>query len=145
MSFPKPYPGLVIRYAYLWREEHLRGQEEGGKDRPCAILLTVQNDVGEQSVTVLPVTHSPPSNQDHAVEIPAATKRRLGLDDQRSWVMLTESNRFIWPGPDLRPFISSDPQSVVYGLLPAALYDQIRKKWLALYQAKKAKITKRSS
>ena len=35
--------------------------------------------------------------------IVAATKRRLGLDDARSWIMVTEGNRFAWPGPDLRP------------------------------------------
>jgi hypothetical protein len=37
-----------------------------------------------------------------ASRIPAATKRRLGLDDARSWIIVTESNRFIWPGRDLR-------------------------------------------
>jgi hypothetical protein len=31
-----------------------------------------------------------------------ATNQRLGLDAERSWVMLTEANRFVWPGPDLR-------------------------------------------
>jgi len=38
-----------------------------------------------------------------AVEISHETKRRLGLDDDRSWIVLTEANRFAWPGPDLRP------------------------------------------
>lgn len=122
MTFPKPQPGLVIRYSYLWAEEFERGLEEGSKDRPCAILLSVKSEDGEQIVTVLPVTHSPPQNPDQAVEIPSATKRRLGLDDQRSWIVLTESNRFIWPGPDLRPLTSGDARGVAFGLLPAALF-----------------------
>ena len=130
MTFPKPQPGLVIRYSYLWAEEFERGIEEGSNDRPCAILLSVKSEDGEQIVTVLPVTHSQPQNPDQAVEIPSATKRRLGLDDQRSWIVLTESNRFIWPGPDLRPLKSGDARSVAFGLLPAALFNQIKKQWL---------------
>jgi hypothetical protein len=80
----------------------MRGQEEGVKDRPCAVILVTADDAGDQVVTVLPVTHTPPHNLAFAVEIPQATKSRLGLDDERSWIVLTEANRFIWPGPNLR-------------------------------------------
>jgi hypothetical protein len=72
-------------------------------------------------VTVLPVTHAPPSVPQLAVEIPAATKRRLGLDDERSWVVLSEGNRFLWPGTDLRPARPGDAASVAYGQLPYTL------------------------
>lgn len=126
MAFPTPEPGLVIRYAFLWREAAARGQEEGDKDRPCAIVLTSKDDQGDTVVVVLPITHTPPRNPDLAVEIPAATKRRLGLDDGRSWIALTDANRFIWPGPDLRPRSPGDAASVAYGLLPAALFREVR-------------------
>ena len=132
MTFPTPTPGLVIRYSYLWRSEYLRGREEGVKDRPCAVLLTLTDDEGEQKVVVLPITHAPPIDATHAIEIPAATKRRLGLDDARSWIVVTEANRFTWPGPDLRPAVIGNPASVAFGLLPQALFEQVRKKWLAL-------------
>ena len=102
MSLPEPVPGLVIRYSYLWRSEYERGQEEGNKDRPCAVILVVTDNEGNHIVTVLPITHTPPSSAASAVEIPYATKQRLGLDAERSWVILTEVNRFIWPRPDLR-------------------------------------------
>ncbi len=144
MTFPTPAPGLVIRYSYLWRSEHLRGQEEGVKDRPCAVLLAMTDDEGEQKVIVLPVTHTPPNHPAHAVEIPAATKRRLGLDDERSWIVLTESNRFTWPGPDLRPAISGDPTSIAFGLLPKALFEDVRAKWLALFAARKTQVVART-
>jgi hypothetical protein len=108
VPLPEPVPGLVIRYSYLWAEEHGRGQEEGVKDRPCAVILVSTDEDGERWVTVLPVTHAPPSVPELAVEIPAATKRRLGLDDERSWVVLSEANRFLWPGPDLRPVTPGD-------------------------------------
>lgn len=43
---------------------------------------------------------------------------RLGLDDERSWVVLTEANRFVWPGPDLRPLRFGDAASIAYGPYP---------------------------
>jgi hypothetical protein len=131
VAFPEPVPGLVIRYSYLWASEHARGQEEGVKDRPCAVVLTSADEAGGHVVTVLPISHSPPSNPLLAVELPAATKRRLGLDDHRSWVMLTEANRFVWPGPDLRPLQPGDAASVAYGPLPYGLFEDIRLKFIA--------------
>jgi hypothetical protein len=77
-------------------------KEEGVKDRPCGIVLTAENDEGHTLVVVLPVTHRPPESSAAAIELPTAVKRHLGLDDERSWVVLTESNQFAWPGPDLR-------------------------------------------
>src|SRR6266481_1671400 len=63
----------------------------------------VGSDEGDRVVTVLPISHPPPADPELAVELPAATKRRLGLDDERSRVIFTEANRFLWPGPHLRP------------------------------------------
>ncbi|MEQ1521332.1 MAG: type II toxin-antitoxin system PemK/MazF family toxin [Aestuariivirga sp.] len=136
--FPKPLPGQVISYAYLWQTEHQRGQEEGLKDRPCAIILVVLNEDGNEIVTVLPITHTPPTNLDLAVEIPPTTKRRLGLDDARSWVVLTEANRFTWPGPDLRPTRRDEAASVLYGELPGSLLTKIRDGFLAAIKKHKA-------
>ena len=144
MALPEPVPGLVIRYGYLWAEEHRRGQEEGVKDRPCAIVLITTHAQGEQWVTVLPVSHTPPTNRDFAVEIPAATKRRLGLDNERSWVVLSEANRFLWPGPDLRPARQGDAASVAYGQLPYTLFEEIRQKFIAAVRARRAGVVSRS-
>lgn len=138
MSFPAPSPGLIISYSYLWSGEYARGQEEGFKDRPCAVVLVTNDDAGEQIVTVLPVTHSPPADPDLAVEIPAAVKRRLRMDDDRSWIVLTEANRFVWPGPDLRPLTRGNASSVAYGTLPYALFEQVRLKFVGLLKARKA-------
>jgi hypothetical protein len=144
LPLPEPVPGLVIRYGYLWRDEHRRGLEEGAKNRPCAIVL-VSDDVAERRiVTVLPVTHSPPDDPEAAVELPIVTKRRLGLDDDRSWVVVSEANRFPWPGPDLRPRVSRDVGSVAYGQLPRALFYEIRTKFLALARRRRATLVPRS-
>jgi hypothetical protein len=67
----------VIRYSYLWAEEHKCGQEEGVKDRPCAVILVTLNEDSQRVVTVLPISHAPPADPNLAVEIPALVKRRL--------------------------------------------------------------------
>lgn len=131
MPLPTPVAGLVIRYSFLWRDEAAKGQEEGRKVRPCAVLLAVVNEDGDTVVTVLPITHTPPRDPALAVEVPSATKRRLGLDDQRSWIVLTDANRFTWPGPDLRPAPGEDVSSVALGLLPRSLYNEVRDRFIA--------------
>ncbi len=128
----------------MWASEHDRGQEEGVKDRPCAIILSSSGESAEQVVTVLPVTHTPPDNAQLAVEIPAAVKRRIGLDDTRSWVVLTEANRFVWPGPDLRPRRRGDAASIVYGPLPYGLFETVRLRFIAALKARAFRSVSRS-
>lgn len=136
---PKPVPGLVIRYSGLWQSEYRQGRDEGQKDRPCAIVAAIRvGEDGDARVLVLPVTHSPPDRPDLAIEIPAKVKQRLKLDDARSWVMLSEWNEFVWPGPDLRRLPGADESSVAYGILPPSLYAIIRDRFLALVRSRAA-------
>ena len=144
MRLPEPAPGLVISYAYLWHDEARRGLEEGSKDRPCVIVLSAVQDELGTVVTVAPITHGPPREPEAAVELPAATKRRLGLDGERSWVVVSEVNRFRWPGPDLRPIAWADPPRVVYGLLPARLFLRIREKLIDTASRRGAPVVRRS-
>ena len=125
MSLPAPEAGLVISYSYLWLSEHERGREEGVKDRPCAIIVARAREDGAEDVLVVPVTHSAPKDQSEAMEIPAAVKKRLGLDAERSWVVLNESNKFRWPGPDLRPIGKPGDSAVAYGFLPPNFFYRV--------------------
>ena len=118
MVLPLPQPGQVIRYAYLWWNEVRTGREDGTKDRPCGIVLTRITNAGRTVAYVLPITHTPPLKDEDGVELPQATKRRLGLDAERSWIITTELNQFTWPGPDLRPTASGE---YVHGYLPEKL------------------------
>ncbi len=128
MSWPVPQPGLVIRYSYLWERAAREGREEGVKDRPCAIVLVLLREGDAPIVRVLPVTHSAPADPADALEIPLPTKQRLGLDSGHSWVVLTEANDFVWPGPDLRPAVSGDLSSVAYGMLPPGFIKVLRER-----------------
>lgn len=129
-SLPVPKPGLVIGYAYLWAREHARGAEDGRKDRPCAIVAAKQVIEGREVVTVIPITHTPPDDPADAVEIPAAVKAYLGLDDARSWAVVTETNDFLWPGPDLRPVPGRASSRFDYGTLPPRVFALIRDRLL---------------
>ena len=126
MSLPERERGLVICYSYLWNHEASEGTEEGRKNRPCVIIAGVKRvESGQTIVTVLPVTHSEP------VEIPLATKQRLGLDAERSWVMVDEANQFVWPGYDLQKIPGRDAYD--YGFLPPRLFENVLEKareWL---------------
>jgi hypothetical protein len=53
----------------------------------------------------------------------------LRLDDERSWIILSEANTFAWPGPDLRP--AAGTGRVAYGLLPAKLFREVRARLVA--------------
>lgn len=94
-------------------------------------------------VTVAPVTHLPPRTQAEAVKIPYKTKQRLGLDEERSWIVVTEINRFIWPGPDLRPVSRHRPGDFAYGYLPPRLFSKLKQSVLALAHAMKLKAVRR--
>lgn len=142
MAIPTPEPGLVISYAYLWEHEAQSGQEEGRKDRPCVIALAVQREQNDETwVTVLPVTHTPPRDAASAVEIPAAIKRHLGLDDARSWIVVSEGDKFVWPGYDLRKAHGGD--SYDYGYLPPRFFDSVLAAFRAWHKAHKITLTLR--
>jgi hypothetical protein len=103
-------------------------------------LVATQED-GSPVVRVLPITHTPPSDPDDAVEIPFVVKRRLRLDGERSWIVLTESNRFAWPGPDIRPF---ETESGYYGPLPPALFAVVKRRFIAMATGQAHKSTPRT-
>jgi hypothetical protein len=142
MPIPNPEPGLVFSYAYLWHHEHRAGREEGQKDRPSVIVLAVERETDNAViVTVLPITHSPPAEPASAVEIPLAVKRHLGLDEDRSWIVVDEGNEFLWPGYDLRKIGRTDRYG--YGLLPPRFFNQVLDAFGACYEAGKRSLTRR--
>jgi hypothetical protein len=133
IALPKPEPGLVIRYSYLWDDEHRQGREEGVKDRPCAIVAAIlSTEDGTTRVLVLPITHTMPTDIHLAVEIPEDVKKRLKLDSERSWVVVSEWNEFRWPGPDLRPATHA---RVSYGFLPPGFFATVRRRFVAAVEA----------
>lgn len=118
MATDKPQIGLVIRHVYLWRDEAKQGHEEGRKARPCVIIHARQNEDDKTEVYIAPITHTEPKTLKYAKEIPLVTKKRLKLDDEKSWIITSEVNRFTWIGFDVRKTPSGE---FAYGHLPPKL------------------------
>ena len=143
MPLPEPIPGLVVRYSYLWHDEGLSGQEEGAKNRPCALVLVSQKD-DKTRVLVTPITHTKPDDLSLAVEIPIKTKKRLGLDDKPAWVICSEVNEFYWPGHDLMPISKKGLKRFYYGVLPPKLFNRIKLKVQFIAKGRQLKTVERS-
>lgn len=142
MHLPTPFPGLVLRYAYLWQAAAATGIK---KDCPCLVLAVSEQQRGSLAVTVAPMQLFAPRDPAQAVMLPNGTHARLALEGAQSWVMTTEVNRFIWPGPDLRAVPNMEPPSVSYGVLPPRLFDRIRTQLVENAQAKMAKSVRRTT
>jgi len=134
MAIPNPEPGLVISHTYLWHREHRARRTEARKARPCEIVLAMEreSEIGTR-VVVLPITHCPLDDPASAVEIPFSVKNHLGLDAERSWIVVSEGNEFLWPGYDLHKLSRTDRYD--YGFLPPRFFDQVRDAFVRFYRA----------
>jgi len=65
----------------------------------------------------------------------------LGLDADRSWIIVSEGNEFDWPGYDLRKIGRGDRYD--YGFLPPRFFDQVLGAFMAWHRANKARLTSR--
>ena len=127
----------------LSHDEHRAGLEEGRKDRPSVIVLSITRESDDATiVTVLPITHAAPDDPKAAIEIPLPVKKHLGLDDARSWIVTAEGNEFVWPGYDLRKAPKTD--SYEFGFLPPRLFNQVRDGFVAFHKAGQTKTTSRT-
>lgn len=134
-KIPEPEVGMVISYSYLWRYEDESGISEGRKNRPCVIVLSIRKENNEDVVSVVPITHTQPKDNSTAVEIPIKVKKYLGLDNEKSWIILDELNEFTWPGYDLKMVSES---KFIYGFLPPKLFDITRTSILDLIIKRRA-------
>jgi hypothetical protein len=140
-----PPPGSIIRYAYLWADDHAAGREEGRKDRPALVLaLAVRAEARETHVLVLAVTHTPPRDKLDRIPFPEAEKRRLGLDDFPAWIVTTEGNSFVWPGPDVRPVPGRPTGTRTYGQVSSALLQLVARAYLGNRARQLARLVARS-
>ena len=137
MNLPKPLPGLVIHYRYLWANDAAKGAEDGDKERPAVIVMAVAAPgTNAARVYVLPITHAAPAHGTQAIEIPPPVCRSAGLDAARSWVVISEFNDFVWPGFDLGIVPGRTPRTVAYGFLTQGFFARLRNRWLALDAAR---------
>lgn len=104
------------------------------------VATIARND--RTQMLVAPITHAEPARPDAAIELPRNVKKRLGLDHARSWIVLTELNRFFWPGPDIR--IAPGHENPIYDAIPDWLFFEVRGAILRNTSAGRLTITKRT-
>ena len=127
MSLPEPKPGLVFRYDYLWEREARDGRD-ASKDRPACIAVATDSDVDPRMVVILPITHSKPTGTTIGIEIPTDIRRYLKLDDQRSWIIVSEANIDSWPNSGIHRLPRST--EFTYGTLPRGLFATVKEAML---------------
>jgi hypothetical protein len=110
-------------------------RRRGDQNRPCALVAATRRDGDRIVAVVVPVTHSPPADPLTAIEIPAITKTRLGLDAQRSWIICNEANVLPGLARTLRAATGRAAPSVWYGPLPPKLAAAARDKLLEIARA----------
>jgi hypothetical protein len=141
MAIPEPSPGLVIRYDYLWSREATAGRTQG-KDRPACLVGASDSATKPRFVVLLPITHSPPIGDTVAIEIPAKVRRSIGLDDEPSWVVVSEYNVDEWPNAGLSP-VPGKPDVFAYGFIPPALFAAVKARFVGLARQKKSDVVHR--
>jgi uncharacterized protein YifN (PemK superfamily) len=136
-----PKPGDVIRYDFLWDREQSKGQIDGTKDRPCAVVLILPpTKDGSKRVMLLPVSHSPPTAEQSAIEISAKVSKHLGLDEERSWIFTHEVNTLTWEADRFPAGVVPVKDGVwKYGQLPASLSEKLIASVLEQHRARSLK------
>lgn len=90
-------------------------------------------------MTVLPVTYRQPEGG--GIEVARAVKRHLGLDDDRSWIVVSQGDQFVWPGYDLRKVQNTDRYDL--GYLPPRFFRDVLLAFVAWHRAHGVSVTRR--
>ena len=141
MALPKPEPGLVVRYDYLWQRETASARGFG-KERPACLVATLGDEANPQLVLILPITHSRPSGETVGIEIPRMVAENLGLDGARCWIVISEANIDFWPNAGLAP-VPGRRGGYAYGYLPPNLFERVRISFVKLFETRRAKLVRR--
>jgi hypothetical protein len=130
VAFPEPKPGLVVRYDDLRTHEAATGRDQG-KHRPACFVAASDSQTRPRFVVLLPITPTPPDGDTIGIEIPAKVKPAIGLDDARSWVIVSEHDIDEWASAGLST-IPGKPGVFGDGFIPPGLFAQIKAGFLEL-------------
>ncbi|MCL2716863.1 MAG: hypothetical protein FWD68_20475 [Alphaproteobacteria bacterium] len=134
---PDAKPGLVFRYDYLWSGDAAAGHQQG-KDRPACLVFAAEPSLSPRFVVILPITHTQPSDDVAAIEIPPRVKAALGLAHDRSWIIASDFNVDCWPNSGLSP-IPNRSGTFSYGFLPPGLFRKVKDAFSTTHRAKRAR------
>ncbi|MBB3862607.1 hypothetical protein GGQ88_003909 [Novosphingobium hassiacum] len=105
----RPAAGHILRYVYLFEEEQRQGRDEGVKER-FVVIVGVE---GSRYLVAAITTKG--EGRKNAIVIPDEIARTAGLAPG-SAIVISEFNRFTWPGFDIRPLMKQP--GYIAGRLP---------------------------
>ena len=111
-----PKSGHILRYVYLFREEKARGREEGVKERFVAVVGFEEGQYRVAAIT------TKGERQGSAIALPSKVAKAAGLSPDSS-IVISELNRFTWPGYDIRPLMKKP--GYIAGRLPPGFTNKI--------------------
>lgn len=136
MPLPDLEIGLIVLYEYVWHDR--RHAPTADKDHPACVIASFRKEGSDDDFVVyLPISHSPPGDDDAAVELSDHAKKRAGLDAAPQWVLISECNIDIWP-QDLRS-LPRQPGRFHFGHLPPSEFRKLRDLFVARYREKKVR------
>jgi hypothetical protein len=141
VAFPEPMPGLVVRYDYFWAHHAAAGRDQG-KDRPACLVAASDSQTRPRFVVLLPITHTPPDRGTIGIEIPAKVKQANGLDDERSWIIVSEHNIDEWPNAGLSP-VPGKPGVFGYGFIAPGLFAHVKARFVELARRDSSRAVRR--
>lgn len=148
MPLPTPQLGLVVRYGFVWAGEDRRPPPDAAKARPC--LIVDLDEVAEPSlggrkvlrVTYLPISHTPPREDERAISVPPRVAQHLGLTAEASYIYTSYAVEDDWPF-DLEHVPQSSGR-FDHGLIPPRLFEAVAADFGAFLSAHPAFVHRRS-
>jgi len=100
----KPVAGDIISARYRWSDEN--EEDPGKKIRPCLVIKAADDG---SSMIIAPISTKQSWKAVDCVEIPPSQRGEAGLlDEQRSWIKLTEINKVDLPNLAVIPHAGPD-------------------------------------
>ncbi len=81
-----------------------------------------------------PITHKSPTGKTVGVEIPQDVKKKLGMDDAPSWIIVSEHNVDLWPNGGLSP-VPGRGGAFHYGFISLGLFAKIKEEFIRVGQS----------
>lgn len=97
MPLPELTLGLVVRYEYLWHRRSAAAVTVDKEHPACVVAIFRRDGSPDDTVVYLPISHTPPADDEEGIELPASVKARAGLDSAPQWVLVSECNLDVWP------------------------------------------------
>lgn len=94
-----PARGHILRYVYLFKEEQAHGRDEGVKERFVAVVGFEGTRYRVAAIT------TKGERSESTLALPPEVSRAAGLISNSS-IVVSEFNRFTWPGFDIRPLMN---------------------------------------